>query len=201
MHGNHTKGARKTVHCQACISEGIHSIPGNIRERRKWSTGVQAMPFGTRNECQKEQATTWTPYRVYHQRIHDWRCTIWDYQSKSCGAISDYVNRYSMPKLDFFLWLSSINQRVAHVFQGKTGENVVNMTLMTECGWKGRFLVVLCGPFTSEQKRITMVKTMVDPPKVIRGFEWLRLLNFKYKHKTIPHVDNIPLPYILDQER
>jgi hypothetical protein len=86
-------------------------------------------------------------------------------------------------------------------FKGKPGENVANMTLMTECGWKGRFLVVLCGPFTSEQVRLTRLKTMVDPYKVIRGWEWLIFYNYRYEGMLIPQVDKIPLPYILDQER
>ncbi len=52
-------------------------------------------------------------------------------------------------------------------FKGKPGENVANMTLITESGWTGRIIVVLCGPFTSEQARLTRLKTMVDPHRVI----------------------------------
>jgi len=86
-------------------------------------------------------------------------------------------------------------------FKGKPGENVANITLMTESGWKGRIIVVLCGPFTSEQSRITRLKIMVDPSKVIRGWRWLIYYNYRYHGLPIPHIDDIPLPYILDQER
>ena len=56
-------------------------------------------------------------------------------------------------------------------FKGRPGENVGNLTLMTESGWKGQILVVMCGPFTTEQSLLTRAKASVDPHKVIAA--WL----------------------------
>ena len=86
-------------------------------------------------------------------------------------------------------------------FKGRPGENVGNMTMMTESGWIGRLIVVLCGPFTTEQNRITREKVMVDPNKVVDGWRWLIHFNFKYSGLSVPPINSIPKPYILDQER
>ena len=86
-------------------------------------------------------------------------------------------------------------------FKGKPEANVGNLTLMTESGWKGNILVVWCGPFTTEQALVTQAKTSVDPHKVIAGWSWLKANNYRYKDVTIPNVDDIPLPYLLDHER
>jgi hypothetical protein len=72
---------------------------------------------------------------------------------------------------------------------------------MTKSGWKGHILVVMCGPFTSEQALLKRAKTRVDPQKVIAGWVWLKANNFRYKDVTIPNIDDILLPYLLDDER
>jgi len=86
-------------------------------------------------------------------------------------------------------------------FKGRPAANVGNLNLMTESGWKGNILVVMCGPFTSEQALLTRGKTSVDPHKVITGWVWLKKNNYRYKDVTIPHIDEIPLPHLLDDER
>ena len=86
-------------------------------------------------------------------------------------------------------------------FKGRPAANVGNLRLMTESGWKGNILVVWCGPFTTEQAMVTKAKTSVDPQKVIAGWLWLKSNNYRYKDVTIPHVDDIPMPYLLDGER
>jgi len=86
-------------------------------------------------------------------------------------------------------------------FKGRPGENIGNLTLMTKSGWKGHILVVMCGPFTSEQAMLTRAKTRVNPYKVVAAWVWLKHNNYRYKDIEIPHVDDIPLPYILDDER
>ena len=72
---------------------------------------------------------------------------------------------------------------------------------MTESRWEGNILVVWCGPFMAEQALVTRAKTSVDPHKVRAGWRWLKSNNYKYKDVTIPNVDNIMLPYLLDGER
>jgi hypothetical protein len=86
-------------------------------------------------------------------------------------------------------------------FKGQPVANVGNLTLMTESGWKGNILVVWCGPFTTEQALATRAKTSVDPHKVIAVWGWLKVNNYRYKDVAIPDVDNIPLPYLLGDER
>jgi len=86
-------------------------------------------------------------------------------------------------------------------FKGRPGDNVGNLTLMTESGWAGHILVVMCGPFTSEQALLTRSRVSVDPYKVIAAWVWLKNNNYRYKDMVIPHIDSIPLPYILDGER
>jgi hypothetical protein len=86
-------------------------------------------------------------------------------------------------------------------FKGRPGENVGNLTLMTESGWKGKVLVVLCGPFTDEQYLKTKAKTSVDPAKVIAAFRWLKENNFRYRDIEIPNSNDIPQPYFMDEER
>jgi hypothetical protein len=86
-------------------------------------------------------------------------------------------------------------------FKGRPGENVGNFKLMTESGWKGKMLVVICGPFTNEQYEKTKQKTSVDPKKVIAAFSWLKKNNYRYQDIEIPNLNDIPQPYILDEER
>jgi hypothetical protein len=86
-------------------------------------------------------------------------------------------------------------------FKGRPADNVGNLTLMTESGWAGHILVVMCGPFTTEQALLTRSRVSVDPHKVIAAWNWLVNNNYRYRGLEIPHVDSIPLPYILDGER
>jgi hypothetical protein len=86
-------------------------------------------------------------------------------------------------------------------FKGRPGDNVGNLTLMTESGWEGHILVVMCGPFTSEQALLTRSRVSVDPHKVIAAWKWLVNNNYRYKGLEIPNITSIPLPYILDGER
>jgi hypothetical protein len=86
-------------------------------------------------------------------------------------------------------------------FKGRPSKNVGNLTLMTESGWKGKILVVMCGPFTSEQALLTQARSTVDPNKVIAAWEWLVEHNYRYKDFVIPQIGNIPTPLIMDEER
>ena len=86
-------------------------------------------------------------------------------------------------------------------FRGRPGDNVANMTLLTESGWKGHILVVMCGPFTNQQSKMTRAKTSVCPNKVIRSWRWLKANNYRYSETDIPNIADIPLPYIMDEER
>ncbi len=65
-------------------------------------------------------------------------------------------------------------------FKGQPGHNVGNMILMMESGWKGCIIVVLCGPFTSQQSMLTQERVLVTPAKVIAGWKWLKHNNYKF---------------------
>ena len=71
---------------------------------------------------------------------------------------------------------------------------------MTESGWKGHILVLMCGPFTSAQAMLTQAKITVDPLKVIAAWIWLKHNNYRYRMIEIPNIETIPLPYNLDDE-
>jgi len=68
---------------------------------------------------------------------------------------------------------------------------------LTNRGTKGLILVVLCGPLT--QRALTLKKKAVDPTKVIKAWQWLKENNFRYKDEVIPNIDNIPLPYVVQE--
>jgi hypothetical protein len=86
------------------------------------------------------------------------------------------------------------------LFKGRPGENVANLKLMTKSGWKGQILVVLCGPFTDAQNKMTRDRMTVCPKKVIASWEWLKANNYRYKDIEVPTEDEIPLPRIIDSE-
>jgi hypothetical protein len=41
-------------------------------------------------------------------------------------------------------------------------------------------------------------KTSVNP--VIATLRWLKKYNYRYRNTAIPHIDDIPQPYIIDEE-
>jgi hypothetical protein len=86
-------------------------------------------------------------------------------------------------------------------FKGRPTDNVGNIMLLTECGWKGTILVVMYGPFTSEQNRITREKISVCPYKIIAGWNWLRSNNYRYANLPCININRVPQPFIMDKER
>jgi hypothetical protein len=86
-------------------------------------------------------------------------------------------------------------------FKNRSTDNVGNLTMLTESGLKGLILVVLCGPFTSTQKALILKQIHIDPRKVVVAWMWLKANNFRYKDDVIPHVDDIPLPQIIEENK
>jgi hypothetical protein len=86
-------------------------------------------------------------------------------------------------------------------FKNRSNDNVGNLTMLTESGLKGLILVVLCGPFTSTQKALVLQSIHVNPLKVIAAWTWLKANNFRYRNDIIPHVDSIPLPMIIEENK
>jgi hypothetical protein len=84
-------------------------------------------------------------------------------------------------------------------FKNRSTDNVGNLLMLTESGLKGLILVVLCGPFTETQKAFTLDQISVDPLKVIAAWRWLKANNYRYRNDTIPHIDDIPLPKVIEE--
>ena len=84
-------------------------------------------------------------------------------------------------------------------FKNKTGANIANIQNLSLCGMQGSILVVLCGPFTKDQRKMTYKKTTVRPNKVVEAFKWLKENNYHYANIEIPELDKIPIPKIIDE--
>ena len=85
-------------------------------------------------------------------------------------------------------------------FKNRPEENVANLSLLSDDDVQGTVLVALCGPFTPTQKAMTLKKTVVDPKKVIAGWRWLKANNFRFRDHDIPHIDDIPVPEIIEED-
>ena len=83
-------------------------------------------------------------------------------------------------------------------FKNRNTSNVAQLQNLQLSGMKGSIMVVLCGPFTSDQKALTHKKVQVDPKKVIKAFQWLKKHNFHYKDDVIPTENDIPVPIIVE---
>ena len=84
-------------------------------------------------------------------------------------------------------------------YQNRHEANIANLTNLTDAGLQGRLLVVLCGPFTSTQRALTIPETSVDPEKVIAAYAWLQANNFHYKDVRIPSADEVPIPVVMEE--
>ena len=58
--------------------------------------------------------------------------------------------------------------------------------------------VVLCGPFTSQQKERVLRKIQVNTDWVLEAFNWLKLNNRLYEDEPLP---NLSTPIVIDQSR
>lgn len=87
-------------------------------------------------------------------------------------------------------------------FKNRPTENVGNLMQLAENDntETGIILVVLCGPFTTTQKALTLAKTAVRPSKVIAAWKWLKKHNYRYKDLTIPNAKDIPQPQIICEQ-
>jgi hypothetical protein len=84
-------------------------------------------------------------------------------------------------------------------FNNRSSHTIGNLMQLVDAGMDKIILVVLCGPFTTTQKAITLKSTFVNPRKVIEAWRWLKANNIRYKDDVIPDV--IPLPQIIHEDR
>ncbi|MGB8699100.1 MAG: DUF6570 domain-containing protein [Thermosynechococcaceae cyanobacterium] len=85
-------------------------------------------------------------------------------------------------------------------FKSNSSDNVGNLLQLTDAGLDKMILVVLCGPFTSTQKAITLKSTSVNPHKVIDAWRWLKANNKRYENDVIPSIDKIAMPQIIHED-
>jgi len=84
-------------------------------------------------------------------------------------------------------------------FNNRSSHTIGNLMQLVDAGMDKIILVVLCGPFTTTQRAITLKSTFVNPRKVIEAWRWLKANNIRYKDDVIPDV--IPLPQIIHKDR
>jgi hypothetical protein len=85
-------------------------------------------------------------------------------------------------------------------YKNRHSANVANLELLKVSGLKGLILVVMCGPFTTTQKALTRKKMAVDPNKVVAAYRWLKDNNIHYVNDEMPHIDDIPIPQIIEED-
>ena len=85
-------------------------------------------------------------------------------------------------------------------FRNRNRENAASLQLLQDCGMTGHMLVILSGPFTSNQVAAVQKATTVDPKKVIRAHEWLVANNYHYKGDTPLTEKDIPIPYVVEDQ-
>jgi hypothetical protein len=87
-----------------------------------------------------------------------------------------------------------------HTFYSNRPDRIArNFEELQLAGLKGQIVVVLCGPFTTTQRALTLRKTTVNAKKVIAAFQWLKINNILYKDFKIPDENEIPIPVLLDE--
>ena len=84
-------------------------------------------------------------------------------------------------------------------FKNRPASNVENLQSLSLSGMKGLIMVVLCGPYTSTQKALTMKEVNVDPGKVVAAYKWLKENNISYKDEPIPAPEDVPIPIIIEE--
>lgn len=86
-----------------------------------------------------------------------------------------------------------------HTFlKNRNTSNVAQLQNLQMSSMKGNIMVVLCGPFTTDQKAIAMKRTQVNPKKVIAAFRWLKNNNYFYENDVLPTENDIPVPIVLE---
>ena len=85
------------------------------------------------------------------------------------------------------------------IFKNRKASNIANLNLLANSGMRGSILVVLCGPFTSTQKALTLKAVQVDPNKIVAAHVWMKANNFHCKDDVIPHIDELPVPEIVHE--
>ena len=86
-----------------------------------------------------------------------------------------------------------------HTFlKNRNTSNVAQLQNLQMSSMKGNIMVVLCGPFTTDQKAIAMKRTQVNPKKVIAAFRWLKNNNYFHENEVLPMENDIPVPIVLE---
>jgi hypothetical protein len=85
------------------------------------------------------------------------------------------------------------------IFKNRPEDNVGNLMQLSDAGMHRIVQVVLCGPFTTTQRALTLASTAVNPERVLAAWHWLKVNNFRYSQDEIPMLEDIPTPVYLDE--
>jgi hypothetical protein len=84
-------------------------------------------------------------------------------------------------------------------YQANVGHAVGTFTALDKFKIRNTVSVVLCGPFTKEQRALVMRKMSLNREHCRKAFDWLKKNNIHFKDIEIPDPDTIPEPIILDE--
>jgi hypothetical protein len=84
-------------------------------------------------------------------------------------------------------------------YQANVGHAVATLTELENFKVRNTVSVVLCGPFTKEQRALVMRKMSLNREHCRKAFDWLKKNNMHFKDIEIPDPDTIPEPIILDE--
>lgn len=84
-------------------------------------------------------------------------------------------------------------------YQANVGHAISTLTQLDEFKVRNTVSVVLCGPFTKEQRALVMRKMNLNREHCRKAFDWLKQNNKHFKDLEIPDTDTIPDPIILDE--
>lgn len=86
------------------------------------------------------------------------------------------------------------------IYENQVDANLASVQQLVDAGMQGELVCVLCGPFTTTQKALVRAQLTVRPDRLIAAFQWLKVHNHYFKDFTIPNIEDIPLPYIYEDE-
>ena len=85
------------------------------------------------------------------------------------------------------------------VYKNKPFETNHHLQHLHDAGLHGQIAIVLCGPFTTDQRALVMKWSVIRPKKVKAALQWLKIHNIFFQNVQIPEV--IPEPIIVDNSK
>jgi hypothetical protein len=77
-------------------------------------------------------------------------------------------------------------------YQANVGHTIGTFTALDKFKIRSMVCVVLCSPFTKEQRALVMRKMSLNREHYRKAFDWLKKNNIHFKDIEIPDPDTIP---------